>query len=146
MALQAHADWAVVAGFRLGRSLEVVQAVARPTKRRRVVFAVGGRRAARASDRGGISGERQNLAALQEPNEAGLIVAGQASIARARVLRRSVQPEQVRTRPTKRLGLLTPGCKKPACVLYGLFAALDRDVVRTAPLKLFVYTTKQLTY
>src|SRR5262249_24289147 len=68
--------------------LEVVEAVAYRAERGLVVPAVNRDRAGRVLDRGCGLGERHHPPALQQPNQAGLVVAGQASVARVQLGRR----------------------------------------------------------
>src|SRR5262249_22987453 len=75
--------------------LEVVEAVAYRAERGLVVPAVNRDRAGRVLDRSCGLGERHHPPALQQPNQAGLVVAGQASVARVRLGRRLVEAEQV---------------------------------------------------
>ena len=94
--------------------------------------AIEGDRAGRVLDRGGGLGERHHLAALQQPDQAGLVVAGQAAIARVRTLRRLVEAEQILGGPAERLGLLAPAGEEAATVLDGEPPAVDRDQVGAA--------------
>jgi hypothetical protein len=47
----------------------------------------------RVLDRGGVNGERDHAAALQQPQQAGVVVTAQPGIAQVRLCRRLVQPE-----------------------------------------------------
>src|SRR5262245_3856772 len=52
--------------------------------------------------------ERHHLPALQQPDQAGLVIAGQAAVARMWLRGWHLEPEQVASGPTERLGLLSP--------------------------------------
>src|SRR5262249_40072163 len=60
--------------------------------------------------------ERNHLAALQQPSEAGAVVSRQAAVTGVPPFWRLVEAEQVRRRPAQRFGLLAPLGQKPASV------------------------------
>src|SRR6516164_1656574 len=114
---------------------EVVEAVAYRAERGLVVPAVNRDRTGRVLDRGCGLGERHHLPALQQPNQAGLVVAGQASVARVWLGRRLVEAEQVLCFPAKRLRLVAPAGEERAGIVDSELPAVDRDEVRAASLE-----------
>src|SRR5215831_2664312 len=126
--------------------LEVVEAVAYRAERGLVVPAVNRDRAGRVLDRSCGLGERHHPPALQQPNQAGLVVAGQASVARVRLGRRLVEAEQVLCVPAKHLGLLAPLGKEAATVLDGLLPAIVWNEVRAAGLKVLKSAVKAVRF
>src|SRR5215831_3140129 len=79
--------------------------------------------------------ERNHLAALQQPSEAGAVVSRQAAVTGVPPFWRLVEAEQVRRRPAQRFGLLAPLGQKPASVSDALPPALDRDEGRRPELQ-----------
>src|SRR5215467_8056454 len=99
--------------------LEVVQTVANRAERGLVASAIGRDGPGRVLNRCGGLGEGDYGPSLEQPDQAGLVVAGQPAVARMRRRRRLVEAEQVARGPAERLGLLAPPRHEPTAVLHG---------------------------
>src|SRR5262249_32141395 len=113
-------------------SLQIVQAVADRPEPGLVVTAVDRDGPCRVLDCCGRLSERHHLPALQQPDQAGLVVAAQACVAGVRMRWSGVQAEQVAGRPAERLGLLPPASQEPSAVLKGSLPAGHWDEVGAA--------------
>ena len=109
-----------------------------------VVLAVHGDGPRCALDRGGGLGERHHLPALQQPDQAGLVVARQAAVARVRLRRQLLEAEQVPSSPAERLSLVGPAGEERAAIVYGQLPAVDRDQVWAASLESTEGATKAI--
>src|SRR6516162_9316386 len=114
---------------------EVVEAVAYRAERGLVVPAVNRDGAGRVLDRGCGLGGRHHLPALQQRNQAGLVVAGQASVARVRLGRRLVEAEQVRGGPAEVICLAAPAGEEALAIVDSELPAVARYKVGAADLE-----------
>ena len=89
-------------------SHKVVQAIAQRSQCRTIILAEYSDVAGGISDRRGGCGERDHLAALQQPAQASFAIATQPPIGWVRVVRRLVQAEQISARPGKPLSCFAP--------------------------------------
>src|SRR5215831_7860671 len=90
-------------------SFEVVETIAHWPETGFVVSAVHRDAAAAVFDRGLGLGQRDHLPPLQQPAQAGAVVAGEAAVGPMRPLWRGVETEEVSGRPGEHLSLLPPG-------------------------------------
>ena len=112
----------------------IVQAITQRAQRRLVQLAIrqdgscalNSRRSCRQSDNG---------PAAQQPDQAGLVVAGQSAIVGCRSLGWGVQAEQLTRRPAERLGLLAPCSQKLPPVRDRLLPALGFDQIGASTLQ-----------
>src|SRR5262249_33534183 len=114
---------------------EIVQTVAHGAERRFVEAAIDSDGAGRALDRGSRRGERDYRLSLQQPDQAGLVVAGQPVKTGLGVLWHGDQAEQVPGRPAEGVRLVTPAGQKGLAAGNGLLPALHRYEVGTPGLK-----------
>jgi hypothetical protein len=94
------------------------------------VLAVDRDGAARALYRRGSLGEGDYRLALQQPDQPGVIIAGQTTEARVWICRDREQPEQVLGGPAEGFGLITPGDQKAPAVLDTLLPTGNRNQLR----------------
>src|SRR5262249_53882455 len=97
-----------------------------------VVPAIGGDRAGWIVNSCSLCGEREHLATVEQPDEPGLVVAGQPVKTGLGVLRHGEQPEQVLGRPTEGVRLVTPADEEASAIVHGLLPALGREAIWAA--------------
>src|SRR5262249_1339156 len=93
---------------------------------------VGDRYPGGVLNRCGGLGEGDYGPSLEQPDQAGLVVAGQLAVGRMRRRRRLVEAEQVARGPAKRLRLVAPALEERASIVDSELPAVDRDEVRAA--------------
>src|SRR6516165_8499992 len=82
-----------------------------------------------------VASVSDHLPALQQRNQAGLVVAGQASVARVRLGRRLVEAEQVRGGPAEVICLAAPAGEEALAIVDSELPAVARYKVGAADLE-----------
>src|SRR5262245_26453502 len=131
-----------VEGARAIGSRQIVQAVAERAERGLVEAPSHGARA--DLDRRRVCAQRHHRPAPQQPDQPCLVIASQPPVARARLLRRPVEAEQVARCPAQHLGLLAPTGEEAAAVLDGALPVGNLDVLGAAALQLLECATKAI--
>src|SRR5262249_14223652 len=126
---------ACIAGSAGCLCLEVIYRIAQRPIGRSVVLAKHGDAAGAVLDSGSVGGERHDRTTLQQPDQAGRVIAGQAAVARVWLLRRRVQSKQVTRVPAECFGLLAPSMQKGSAVRHALPPAGDVDQGREPQLE-----------